>query len=117
MLRLCLKLFVQGRLEVYNVSKLHLCMDLVVAAITIADTLMHNVPYVESAITLGKIVFTTCLSRLILSVCTVLTLAFADERNVRHKLSAALTLPRTVTNNDAIDSYYFLESRIKHASK
>lgn len=42
---------------------------------------------------------------------------FADGRNVRHKLSTALTLPRTVTNNDAIDSRYFLESRIKHARK
>ena len=70
------------------------------------------------AMTPGKIVFTTWLSRLILSrVHRFNVTAFADERNVRHKLSTALTLARTVTNNDAIDSRYFLESRIKRARK
>lgn len=118
MLNLYLKPFVQGRLEAY-VSKLHLCMDLVVTAITIVDTLMHDVPYRWRApghqeklyLPLGY------LGSSYLYKHRSNVIAFADGRNVRHKLSTALTSARTVTNNEAIDSRYFLESRIKHARK
>lgn len=63
----------------------------------------------------GKIVFTNLLGYLgssYLYVHRSNVTAFVDgrERNVRYKLSTALTSPHKVTNNDAIDSRYFLES-------
>jgi len=75
-------------------------MDLVVAAITIVDTLMHNVPYRRTPwhqekwyLPLGYLVS----SYLYIHRSNII--AFADGQNVRHKLSTALTLPRIVINN------------------
>jgi len=47
----------------------------------------------------GKMIFTTCYLNSSYLYIHRSNVAFADEQNVRHKLSTALTLPPIVTNN------------------